>query len=92
MEAAQAISRVAAHVDVWCREVRLAWQSHYPGAVRTSNSGLIDQYQLKSLDSLIVGIDDIPKHTIAKVGDELHVMDPEHGGVVQVEFSLPMGA
>ena len=41
------------------------------------NSGVIDQFQLKSLDSLIVGIDNIPKHAIVKVGDELHVHDPE---------------
>ena len=76
MEAASSISKTAAHVDVWCREVRLAWQTHYPGAVRTGNSGVIDQYQLKSLDSLIVGMDDIPQHSIVKVGEELHVLDP----------------
>ena len=76
MEAAAAISKVAAHVDVWCREVRLAWQNHYPGAVRTPNAGVIDQFQLKSLDSLIVGINDIPKHAIVRVGDELQVHDP----------------
>ena len=32
------MSKVAAHVDVWCREVRLAWQDHYPGSLRVGEA------------------------------------------------------
>ena len=56
-EAAASISRVSAHVDLWIGgKTKLAWQTHYPGAVRVPNSGILDQYQLKSLDNILEGV------------------------------------
>ena len=56
-EVARAIANVAARVSVWSRRApRLSWQSHYPGDVRGSNTLLFDQYQLKTLDQLLISI------------------------------------
>lgn len=53
-EAASAISKVSAHVDIYSTsEIKLAHQNHYPGALRIPNAGLLDQYLLKSLDAYI---------------------------------------
>jgi len=53
-EAASAISKVSAHVDVYSTsEIKLAHQNHYPGALRIPNAGVLDQYLLKSLDTYI---------------------------------------
>ena len=35
--------------------LRLAWSTHYVGDVRGVNNGLLDTYQLKSLDGLLEG-------------------------------------
>jgi len=53
-EAASAISKVSAHVDIYSTsEIKLAHQNHYPGALRIPNAGVLDQYLLKSLDTYI---------------------------------------
>ena len=33
--------------------IRLAWATHYVGDLRAVNNGLLDTYQLKSLDGII---------------------------------------
>ncbi|OWF56517.1 FAD-dependent oxidoreductase domain-containing protein 2 [Mizuhopecten yessoensis] len=35
------------------RRIRLAWETHYVGDIRAVNNGLLDTYQLKSLDGLM---------------------------------------
>ena len=35
--------------------LRLAWSTHYVGDVRSVNNGILDTYQLKSLDGLLEG-------------------------------------
>jgi len=36
--------------------VKLSWATHYVGDLRAVNNGLLDTYQLKSLDGLFEGI------------------------------------
>ena len=58
-ETAAAISKVSAHTDIFASsEIRFAHQTHYPGALRIPNAAFLDQYLLKSLDSMIM-IDDM---------------------------------
>lgn len=40
--------------------MRLAWSTHYVGDLRAINNGLLDTYQLKSLDGIVEGISKIP--------------------------------
>ncbi|XP_039267135.2 FAD-dependent oxidoreductase domain-containing protein 2-like [Styela clava] len=43
------------------QRLRLAWSTHYVGDLRAVNNGILDTYQLKSLDGLIEGdISDLP--------------------------------
>ena len=52
-ESATAIHRHAAGVDMAARSrVRLAWETHYPGDVRTTNNEVLESYMLKSLDAV----------------------------------------
>lgn len=67
-EAASAISKVSAHVDIYSTsEIKLAHQNHYPGALRIPNAGVLDQYLLKSLDAYI--------HLSQQVFEQMHISD-----------------
>lgn len=68
------------------QRIRLAWSTHYVGDLRAVNNGLLDTYQLKSLDGLIEGdISDLPIERskidgrfyldIEKLGDEYTDID-----------------
>ncbi|XP_071797153.1 FAD-dependent oxidoreductase domain-containing protein 2-like [Asterias amurensis] len=47
--------------------VRMAWETHYVGDLRAVNNGLLDTYQLKSLDGILEG--DISEMAILKRPD-----------------------
>ena len=51
-ETASAVHRYAAHVSIQSRNdrLRLAWETHYPGDLRTTNNEVLEAYMLKSLD------------------------------------------
>ena len=53
-ETASAIQGEASVVQMASRtRVRLAWSTHYVGDLRAVNNGLLDTYQLKSLDAIL---------------------------------------
>ncbi|XP_016103695.1 FAD-dependent oxidoreductase domain-containing protein 2-like [Sinocyclocheilus grahami] len=55
-ETAQSILGRASRIHLYSPSpVRLAWQTHYVGDLRTVNNELLDTYQLKSLDGLVEG-------------------------------------
>lgn len=55
-ETAQHINSATNSIHLWGRSrVRLAWSTHYVGDLRAINNGLLDTYQLKSLDGLYEG-------------------------------------
>ena len=54
LELAQSIESYAASVHLTSRHVmQMSWQTHYVGHARAKNLGILDRYQLKSLDALI---------------------------------------
>ena len=55
--------------------IRLAWSTHYVGDVRGVNNGLLDTYQLKSLDGLLEGTlsDSIVKITKDNQTGKVHI-------------------
>ena len=54
LEAAEFISQTAAHVHLLSTSpIKLAYESHFVGHVRSVNLRLIDHYQLKSLDAFL---------------------------------------
>ncbi|KAK3091462.1 hypothetical protein FSP39_019980 [Pinctada imbricata] len=55
--------------------VRLAWATHYVGDLRAVNNGLLDTYQLKSLDGVLeAGLEEIK---IVKKNNKLHLLFKE---------------
>lgn len=57
--------------------VRLSWETHYVGDLRAVNNGLLDTYQLKSLDGLLeAGLSEV---MIQKMGDKLMIMPKGEG-------------
>ena len=67
-EVANAVAGVAARVTVWSRRApRLAYQTHYPGDVRGRNTQLFDQYQLKTLDQLLLPLSSKSSISLMKV-------------------------
>ena len=55
-EVAQHISSSANFIHMMSRgPQKLAWSTHYVGDLRAVNNGLLDTYQLKSLDGLFEG-------------------------------------
>ncbi|KAL8620878.1 hypothetical protein ACOMHN_047049 [Nucella lapillus] len=57
--------------------VRLSWETHYVGDLRAVNNGLLDTYQLKSLDGLLeAGLSEV---MIQKVGDKLMILPKTDG-------------
>lgn len=58
--------------------VRLAWSTHYVGDLRAVNNGLLDTYQLKSLDALAESR--LEEMKLEAKGDKIHlVTDSEWG-------------
>ncbi|PIK47442.1 putative FAD-dependent oxidoreductase domain-containing protein 2 [Apostichopus japonicus] len=53
--------------------VRLAWATHYVGDLRAVNNGLLDTYQLKSLDGILEG--DVREMMLLKSPDGKIVLD-----------------
>ncbi|XP_033739735.1 FAD-dependent oxidoreductase domain-containing protein 2-like [Pecten maximus] len=56
--------------------IRLAWETHYVGDVRAVNNGLLDTYQLKSLDGLLE-FSNISAFRVVSEGGKLFLRDRE---------------
>ncbi|ESO89058.1 hypothetical protein LOTGIDRAFT_228992 [Lottia gigantea] len=70
--------------------VRLSWATHYVGDLRAINNGLLDTYQLKSLDGVLEAA--INEVKIVKRGEKLHLdlssEDAEDDNLNEVDMYL----
>ncbi|KAJ8318871.1 hypothetical protein KUTeg_003962 [Tegillarca granosa] len=57
--------------------IRLAWETHYVGDLRAVNNGLLDTYQLKSLDGLIE-YNDVTNYKIVQENGKLFLRDRKY--------------
>ncbi|GFR80633.1 FAD-dependent oxidoreductase domain-containing protein 2-like [Elysia marginata] len=65
--------------------VRLAWSTHYVGDLRAVNNGLLDTYQLKSLDGLAES--SLEEMKLEAKGNKIHlVLDPERSDTDEDTF------
>ncbi|KAK3737352.1 hypothetical protein RRG08_036756 [Elysia crispata] len=65
--------------------VRLAWSTHYVGDLRAVNNGLLDTYQLKSLDGLAESI--LEEMKLEAQGDKIYLrVDPDKNEFNEEDF------
>jgi hypothetical protein len=58
LEFIQSVEDETAAVHLTARTpVKMSWQTHYPGHPRARNLGILDKYQLKSMDTLLAALD-----------------------------------
>ncbi|XP_060079934.1 FAD-dependent oxidoreductase domain-containing protein 2-like [Ylistrum balloti] len=57
--------------------IRLAWETHYVGDIRAVNNGLLDTYQLKSLDGLME-FGNVTAFRVVSEGGKLFLRDREN--------------
>lgn len=63
--------------------VKMAWETHYVGDLRAINNGLLDTYQLKSLDGLLEA--DLVELSLVKRSDGRLQLIPENGDLTTAD-------
>jgi cation diffusion facilitator CzcD-associated flavoprotein CzcO len=73
-EVMKSIMDEAAYVHLFAKTKKMAWETHYPGDLRSINAITFDHYQLKSQDVLYVHLTDKPaitKRTVSGMEPDL---------------------
>ncbi|XP_069125707.1 FAD-dependent oxidoreductase domain-containing protein 2-like [Argopecten irradians] len=69
--------------------IRLAWETHYVGDIRAVNNGLLDTYQLKSLDGLME-FNNITDFRVVSEGGKLFLRDREDSSAMHPYDNDPL--